>query len=208
MTIDGGLAATSASAANPNQGTGNVQITGCNFANIAGDAVRILGLRDSALVTVADCNFAPAYQNVNNSNLPGHCINISNINDASNVNINASNCTFNYVELSNQNNITGFASGNANWAAGFIGLSSYKVTIGSLVLDKYIWPMNTWSLKFLNIGYGTSTSNTVIQALNPGATNSILGLESGNATGMYPTSVYLNTGTLTVDTSSYPTGYF
>jgi hypothetical protein len=208
ITIDGGLAATTASAVSANQGTGNVQITNCNFANIQGDAIRMLGLRDSALVTISDCNFAPAYQNVNNSNLPGHCVNICNINDASSVDINTSNCTFNYVELPNQSNITGFVSTNAAWSAGFIGLSSYKVTIGSLVLNKYIWPMNTWTLKFLNIGYGTSTSSTVINALNPGAVNSILGLESGNEVGMYPTTVYLNTGNLTVDTSNYPTGYF
>ena len=177
------------------KGTEQIFISYCKFANSVSDAVRIIGVSNSASINISECSFVLPYQDNTFLKLPGNGVKFTNMSNATNVKVNVANCLFKYA----QDGVTDFAS-SANYAAGIVGLAP------TYTLETY-YSMSTWNIGFFNIKSGDATSSVEIESINHDAT-SLLGLESGNALSMYPTSINLNSSNLTFDTSSYPEGYF
>lgn len=212
ILIDGGLVTTSSETPQPTLGTSLVTISNSTFANTAGDAIRIIGLASNGQVNLTDCTFDLPYQVKSVSFLepkygyPGNAIDLNNSNGATGIVVNASNSTFQYVPVSyNGSTVSSFGSNDQIWDAGLVGVGPY---FNLMENETTSWSMASWSLRFLNIGYGTAASSSLIEALNPGVQNSLVGFARGVSSSLYPTSAQINNVVVSTSFSSYPSGYF
>ena len=210
--IDGGLVTLNGDTPAPSNGTQLVTVGNCKFANTGGDAIRIIGLASDAQINMTGCSFDLPYQIQTVSFLdsrkgyPGNAINVSNSNGSTDIQINSSNSTFEYVPVTvNGTTYSAFGTSNQVWEAGLVGVGPYTNLMDN---ETTTWSMATWAFKFLNIGYGTATSSTLIDALNPGVQNSLIGFLKGTSTSLYPTSAQINNVVVSTDFSAYPSGYF
>jgi hypothetical protein len=151
-------------------------------------------------------------------------IQVANTSGTTGVDIGISNCFFNYVT-------SGFPTTDYRFTAGLVGLEGQNEVISSSsssTNDKVVnssWAMDTWTISFKKIYYGTDTSNGKLIDLNEGLNNSLLGLPSGYKSTWFPSATTDSSGNVTnahifiddatneqiptaIDFTAYPSGWF